>query len=211
MRTVYSEDHRLQDGAHELLEGQFMKAHESPSRAEIVIDRVRATKLGEVLEPQDFGLDPILKVHDKGLVEFLRNAWAEWAATGRTFDALPHVWPVPGLGRRLSDSIDGKLGYYAIDAGTPITPGTWRAILSSANVALTAQKLVATGEKSVFALCRPPGHHAEAGMLVDQRDDINHDHANRCAKNVGILPMGRREVDVRRIGKCAGGHECYKQ
>lgn len=160
MRTVYSEDHHLQDGAHELLEGQFMKAHETPRRAEIVIERVKVTELGEILAPQEFGLDPILKVHNKGFVDFLQTAWSEWSSTGRTFDALPHVWPVPGLGRRLSNSIDGKLGYYAIDAGTPITAGTWRAALSSAQVALTAQKLVATGERAAFALCRPPGHHA---------------------------------------------------
>ena len=52
MRTVFSEDHRLQDGKSELLEGQFMKAHESPSRAEIVIERVRSARLGEVLRHQ---------------------------------------------------------------------------------------------------------------------------------------------------------------
>ena len=165
MRTVYSEDHRLQDGRSELIEGAFVPVNEMPRRAEIVIDRVRAVKLGEVLAPQDFGLAPILKVHDRGLVSFLQSAWDEWAASGRAFDALPHVWPVPGLGRgalgrRLSESIDGKLGYYAIDAGTPIMAGTWRAVLASANTALTAQKLVATGERAVFALCRPPGHHA---------------------------------------------------
>ena len=194
MRTVYSEDHRLQDGAHELLEGQFMKAHEMPSRADIVIDRVRSTKLGEVLSPQDFGLDPILKVHDKGLVDFLRTAWSEWAATGRTFDALPHVWPVPGLsrgalGRRISDSIDGELGHYAIDAGTPITPGTWRAVLASVNVALTAQKLVATGEKSAFALCRPPGHHAGSDF-----------YGGYCfLNNAGIAAQAFRDQGAKRV------------
>ncbi len=53
--------------------------------------------LGEVLAPQDFGLDPDLTVSmTVGLVTFLQTAWDEWAATGRTFDALPHVWPVPG-------------------------------------------------------------------------------------------------------------------
>ena len=165
MRTVYSEDHRLQNARNELIEGAFVPVNEMPRRAEIVIDRVRATKLGEVLAPQDFGLDPILRVHDSGFISFLQSAWDEWSASGRTFDALPHIWPVPGLsrgalGRKLSDSIDGKLGHYAIDAGSPIMSGTWRAVLASAHVALTAQKLVATGERAVFALCRPPGHHA---------------------------------------------------
>lgn len=189
MRTVYSEDHRLHDGKHELLEGQFMKAHEMPRRAEIVIDRVRAMKLGEVLAPQDFGLEPILKVHDRGLVDFLKVAWRDWAATGRTFDALPHVWPVPGLGRRLSDSIDGKLGYYAIDAGTPIMAGTWPAVLSSANAALTAQKLVATGERAAFALCRPPGHHAGSDF-----------YGGYCfLNNAGIAAQAFRDQGAKRV------------
>jgi acetoin utilization deacetylase AcuC-like enzyme len=121
-----------------------------------------------VVGPQDFGLDPILKVHDQGLVAFLRDCWSEWVKSGRNFDALPHVWPVPGLvapnrtranGPR-TQSIDGKLGYYGMDAGTPIIAGTWRAVYSSAQVALTGQRLVATGERAAFALCRPPGHHA---------------------------------------------------
>lgn len=189
MRTVYSEDHRQHDGRYELLEGQFMKAHEMPRRAEIVIDRVRATKLGEVLAPQDFGLEPILKVHDRGFIDFLGHAWGEWAATGRTFDALPHVWPVPGLGRRLSDSIDGKLGYYAIDAGTPIMAGTWAAVLSSANVALTAQKMVATGERAAFALCRPPGHHAGSDF-----------YGGYCfLNNAGIAAQAFRDQGARRV------------
>jgi acetoin utilization deacetylase AcuC-like enzyme len=165
MHTVYSDEHRHQDGNAELFEGKMVKPHEMPRRAEIVLARVKAEKLGEVVAPRDFGLDPILAVHDAGFVAFLENAWSDWVKSGRDFDALPHVWPVPGLlpkgkKRRVSESIDGKLGHYAIDAGTPIIAGTWRAVRASAQVALTGQRLVATGERAVFALCRPPGHHA---------------------------------------------------
>jgi acetoin utilization deacetylase AcuC-like enzyme len=60
----------------------------------------------------------------------------------------------------MSKSIDGRLGYYAIDAGTPIVAGTWEAVRLSAQVALTGQKLIAAGERAAFALCRPPGHHS---------------------------------------------------
>ncbi len=166
-----------------------MKVHETPRRAEIVIERVKAVELGEILAPQEFGLDPILKVHNKGFVDFLQTAWSEWSSTGRTFDALPHVWPVPGLGRRLSNSIDGKLGYYAIDAGTPITTGTWRAVLSSAQVALTAQKLVATGERGAFALCRPPGHHAGSDF-----------YGGYCfLNNAGIAAQAFRDQGAKRV------------
>jgi acetoin utilization deacetylase AcuC-like enzyme len=165
MHTVYSEEHRHQDGNVELFEGKVVKPHECPRRAEIVLSHVKSERLGDVVGPHDFGLDPILAVHDRGLVEFLRDCWRDWVQSGRSFDALPHVWPVPGLlpagkARRVPTSIDGKLGYYAIDAGTPIVEGTWRAVYASAQVALTGQRQVATGERAAFALCRPPGHHA---------------------------------------------------
>jgi acetoin utilization deacetylase AcuC-like enzyme len=168
MHTIYSEDHRLHDGNVELFEGKVVKPHEMPRRADIVLNRVKSEKLGDVVAPQDFGIDPILGVHDKGLVEFLRDCWSEWTKSGRNFDALPHIWPTPGLlppNRSRADgprtqSIDGKLGFYGIDAGTPIIEGTWRAVYTSAQVALTGQRLVATGERAAFALCRPPGHHA---------------------------------------------------
>src|SRR5215218_4171798 len=57
------------------------------------------------------------------------------------------------------------MGYYSFDAGTPLTAGTWRAAQSSADVALTAARLLAEGaHPAVFALCRPPGHHAAADL-----------------------------------------------
>lgn len=66
---------------------------------------------------------------------------------------------------RVPKDIDGRLGYYSFAAETSITEGTWDAACASANVALTAQALVANGEPAAFALCRPPGHHAHADLL----------------------------------------------
>ncbi|MET1025746.1 MAG: histone deacetylase family protein, partial [Dongiaceae bacterium] len=64
MRTVYSEDHRHQDANLELIEGKLVKAHEMPRRADIVLDRLKEQQLGEIIAPQQAGLDPILRVHD---------------------------------------------------------------------------------------------------------------------------------------------------
>src|SRR5262249_751256 len=72
----------------------------------------------------------------------------------------PISWMAPGMRRIVPERIDGKMGYYSFDAGTPITAGTWRAVKAAADVALTAKELVENGEPSAFALCRPPGHHA---------------------------------------------------
>ncbi len=160
MKTVYSDDHRLQDGKAELIDGKLMPCFEMPRRADIIISRVRETRLGEVLPPQSFGTDPIRRVHTHNFVEFLRTAWDRWVEAHGEYDALPLNWRVPGMRDVEPEAIDGKLGYFSFDAGTPITAGTWKAITAAVDVALTGQKLAAGGERAVFALCRPPGHHA---------------------------------------------------
>ncbi|MDH3595961.1 MAG: histone deacetylase family protein [Rhodospirillales bacterium] len=161
MKTIYTEDHRLQDGKAELIDGKLLPCFEMPRRAEIVIARVREVGLGEVLPPETFGRPPLERVHKKNFLDFLEGAWAAWTAAGRDWDALPLVWQVRGLrADREPDSIDGKLSYFSFDAGTPITAGTWQAASAAADVALTGQKLVGQGERAVFSLCRPPGHHA---------------------------------------------------
>ncbi|MDH3473508.1 MAG: histone deacetylase family protein [Rhodospirillales bacterium] len=163
MKTIYSDDHRLQDGKAELIDGKLLPCFEMPRRADIVIGRVRETGLGEVLAPDAFGRAPIERVHKTNFVDFLEGAWDAWDAAGRDWDALPLVWAVRSLRNdREPETIDGKLSYFSIDAGTPITAGTWRAAAAAANVALTGRKLVAGGERAVFSLCRPPGHHAGA-------------------------------------------------
>jgi acetoin utilization deacetylase AcuC-like enzyme len=161
MKTVYSDDHRLQDGKSELIDGKLMPCFEMPKRADIVLARVRDQKLGEVMAPRDFGLDPVKRVHRPRFVEFLRGAWDEWVTEHGAYDALPLTWAARGMRSDvIPENIDGRLSYYSIDAGTPITPGTWTAITSAANVALTGAGVVDAGERAAFALCRPPGHHA---------------------------------------------------
>lgn len=166
MLTIYSDLHRLHHGKTELIAGLMQPCFEMPSRADQVLARIRAVNLGEVRSPETWDLDPILRVHDPGYIDFLSSAWEQWRATGRTYDALPLVWPVRGLRTdRIPEDIDGKLGYYAMDAGVPITAGTWTAAQVSANVALSGAQALQSGLNSVFALCRPPGHHASSDYM----------------------------------------------
>ena len=165
MLTVYSEDHALQDGKVELVDGKLLPCFEMPRRAFLIRDRVLEVGLGPILPPQPFQRGPVERVHTTDFVEFLETAWEQWSANGRTDDALPWVWPTRQLRQVRPDRIDGQMGYYSFDAGTPITAGTWTAARASADVALTAAKLLAEGtEPAVFALCRPPGHHAAADL-----------------------------------------------
>lgn len=160
MLTVFSDTHRLHYGI-ELKDGLIAKSFENPQRAETVLARVRATGLGDVIDARPYDRSHYVGPHSERYVRFLETAWDEWSATGRTHDALPLVWPVRSLRDDIEPAfIDGKLGYYAMDAGSPIAAHTWEAVRGSANVALTGMDVVSAGARGAFALCRPPGHHA---------------------------------------------------
>ncbi len=164
MRTFHSERHRLHSSAGELTSGRFVPAYERPERVDAVLAAIRASELGMVVAAEPVDDAAIRRVHDDDFVDFLRDAWTMWTAARGTHDALPLNWLAPGMRRVRPDSIDGLLSYYSFDAGTPITAGTWEALLAATGVVTAAQRAVADGERAAFALTRPPGHHAGKGF-----------------------------------------------
>ena len=60
--------------------------------------------------------------------------------------------------------IRDRLSCYTFDVCVPFVDGTWKAINSSKDVALTGAELIIGGERSIFSLCRPPGHHASKDL-----------------------------------------------
>jgi acetoin utilization deacetylase AcuC-like enzyme len=164
MRTIYSEQHRLRDARTELYGGELVQPFEKPSRAETVLRMVRESDLGEISAPEAFSLEPVLAVHDADYIAFLETAWQEWQDAGYAGEVIASVWPARRMQSRVPRFIDGKVGYYAMAAETSISEGTWAAALSSKDVALTGAKALLEGERGVFSLCRPPGHHAALDM-----------------------------------------------
>ncbi len=163
MQTVYSHRHAGHGGNVELMSGAIVPAWEVPRRAEIIRARVEAVALGPILTPDEYPLDAARRVHHPDYLAFLPRAWGLWAAEGRGGSAMPFVWPGPGLRADVAPVyIDGLLGFYSIDGGATFVAGTWDAVKSSHDVALSAAALVGGGAHAAFALCRPPGHHASA-------------------------------------------------
>lgn len=164
MKTIFTEKHKLRNSKSELYGGQLVEPFERPSRAAYIIERIRAEALGPISEPDDFGMDQILAIHDRGFIEFLQTAWADWQAAGFKGEAMPTVWPARRMSHHIPTHVEGRLGYYALACETTISDGTWEAAYASAQVALTGAQHLSDGARAVFSLCRPPGHHAAIDM-----------------------------------------------
>jgi acetoin utilization deacetylase AcuC-like enzyme len=167
MKTVYSDKQRLHAIKTEMLNGKTVPCFEKPSRADMVLSRVKAVNLGDVIEPQDYGIAPLTRVHTKAYIDFLSTFWERWIAEGGNPEqATPYCFAARHLRKdKPPVLVDGQLGYYSFDTGASLTPGSWEAIYAGAQCALTAQKLIVDGERSAFALSRPPGHHASSDVM----------------------------------------------
>jgi acetoin utilization deacetylase AcuC-like enzyme len=162
MKVFYSESHRDHSPPFEVFDGGLRVPYlENPDRMDRILNALRGVDWADIIEPMDFGLDPIHAVHDREYIDFLASCWTEWLATAAKDKSV--LLPATFALRRNPQkpkSLLGRAGYYIMDLSACIVEGTYRAALASANCALSAADAVANGEHSAFGLCRPPGHHA---------------------------------------------------
>jgi acetoin utilization deacetylase AcuC-like enzyme len=159
MRAFHTPDSAAHDPDTYFRRGTIVTHPEQADRYAILLRAIRGRH--DAATAPDHGLDPILAAHDRGYVEFLRDAWDRRGE-------LPHVeaeilsghFARPHMHRRPS-SLLGLTGYYLADTSTPIRSGTWKAVYGAAQVAVsTADAALEDGR--AYGLCRPPGHHAYA-------------------------------------------------
>lgn len=161
MITVYPEAHELHRGLLEPDGDSMVRSAECPERANNVVAAIRQAGLGPIVAPTKQDDRRFTRVHSPDYLSFLGSVWSEWRAAGETgTNARPYAFVGAGMRQVAVDNVFGRLGLYAFDATAPFVAGSWRAIRSSAEAALTAADLLNNGERQVFALCRPPGHHA---------------------------------------------------
>jgi acetoin utilization deacetylase AcuC-like enzyme len=162
MKVYYSETHRKHEPPFEVFDGGLRTPYmENPDRMDRILSALRRTDWAEISEPKDFGLDPIYAVHDREYMDFLASCWTEWLDSEAEDKStlLPATFALRRHPQKPT-SLLGRAGYYMMDLSACIVGGTYDAALASANCALSAAEAVANGERSAFALCRPPGHHA---------------------------------------------------
>jgi len=176
MRVVYSPAHLAHDVTHETFLGESIPAFEVAERAENIRRALDADGGYERSEPTEHGEDPILAVHEAGLVRFLEQAWSEFRRQGvpRRY-LVADTFPNRRMFEGMSDSfvggiaepraVGGRAGWWGLDTACPLVAGTYAAARAAVDVALTTVDLVLEdGEQAAYGLCRPPGHHAARAM-----------------------------------------------
>jgi acetoin utilization deacetylase AcuC-like enzyme len=194
MKAVYSEAHRSHDPQFFLVRGVVKRTTEQPERADRLLKGLAAGH-HTLVAPTAFGAGPRLRVHSPDYLRFLESAWDEWSAlTDSGPEMIANMHPVRNPGS-YPTHIVGKLGWHTIDTSCPIGPGTWSAACAAADYATTAAQMVMDGEDAVYALCRPPGHHAyrdlASGFCFLNNSAIAAAHLRQKHERVAIL-----DVDV---------------
>ncbi len=176
MDVVYSPAHLGHDITVETYMGVPVPANEVAERAERIRAALEADGGFTTVSPTEHGEEPIIAVHDPGLVRFLRDAWSELRAQSidrafLTADTYPNRAMFEGMSEAAVASFvrepvhaGGRAGFWGLDSAAPLVAGTYVAARSAVDVALTSMDLVLGGAPMAYGLCRPPGHHAARAM-----------------------------------------------
>ena len=164
MKVVYSPEHKRLVPPYSVEAGVQGAPPDVPDRAEAILRDLQADDGFAIEAPTEHGLEPILALHDPGLVAFLETAWDRWTAEGRTQPLYPDTFMHRSLRDgirpvREPESVLARMGYWCFETFTPIVEGSYTAARAAVDVALTGADLLLAGEPIVYGLCRPPGHH----------------------------------------------------
>ena len=130
---------------------------ERPVRVDRIVNAIRTLPGLEILEVTEHGEAPILAVHDADFVRYLQRV----CSAMKPGDAVyPYVFPIRLRDRKPVDE-EVQAGYYCIDTFTPLTHNAYIAARAAVNCALSGAACLRRGERLAYAICRPPGHHAE--------------------------------------------------
>jgi acetoin utilization deacetylase AcuC-like enzyme len=138
IKVVYSKKHSEHNPPYEIYDGVREPYAEKTERLTSIVKTLQENGMKTFHGPHSFSLRHINKIHQKEYTTFVQKRSNQ---LGKNEILYP--------------------SYFITDTYTPIVHKTYEAAKSAVDVALTGAKYVLEGEQIVYALCRPPGHHAE--------------------------------------------------
>ncbi|TPM03189.1 histone deacetylase family protein [Mesorhizobium sp. B2-3-11] len=163
MKAFYAQEQKRHDPKAFLSSGAAQPNPEKPERVERLL--AGAKSAGCTIErPRDHGLGPVSAVHTPEYLDFLEHIFERWQRiAGASAEVIPNIHPIARNGSYPASAV-AQAGYHMADTACPISGETWQSALWSAWSAVEAAETVMAGASGVYALCRPPGHHAFADV-----------------------------------------------
>ena len=161
---------------------------QAPVRIRSILGELDRSNLFERMPARRFPESHIRAVHDGTLVNYIKNA-SQKVPPGKSL--YPYVFPIRNPARPPKEA-SVRAGYYCIDTFTPINSNAYLAAREAVDCALTAAERLLSGRPLVYALVRPPGHHAErkafGGFCYFNNSAIAADFLSRYGK-VAVLDI----------------------
>jgi acetoin utilization deacetylase AcuC-like enzyme/GNAT superfamily N-acetyltransferase len=147
---VVSDSHAI----HHIQERGYVQ---SPVRIDSILKEIEKTELFERENIKTFSEDFIREVHDSRFVNYFKKVCASLEADESVY---PYVFPLRNVARPPVD-LPTRAGYFCIDTFTPLNRNAYPAAKRAVDCCLTGAQKILEGKRLVYALVRPPGHHAE--------------------------------------------------
>lgn len=192
--VIYSEKSFLHKPDFESVLGQRLPYLETPQRVEVILKALRACGFADINVTTVKGMPWIEQVHDSKYLQFLRDTSENFDQLAREAKVNPEeikaFYPTVILPDDFDEkaefyqTLEARLGIYSDDPFAPITRETFQAATGSAAIAVAGAQLLLSGERFVYSLCRPPGHHAS------KREMGGYCYINNTAVAVEVLISG---------------------
>ena len=157
IETIFNSHHGMYNPPFEVYEGEKQPYMECPARIDNILGAITTAGLVEVHATRIQSEALLMRVHSPEYVRFLKQ-----------FSAVTKGWAVPSIfppQHSPTKDLGALFGQYSFETSTSVGPMTFDAAKKSADTAITGAQEILRGRKTVYALCRPPGHHAERDKM----------------------------------------------
>jgi len=192
MKVIFDDAQKAHYPSFFLTSGARAPNPEIPSRADVLLKGAFNAGLERVV-PADYGLALAADIHTAEYLQFLEGIYARWQHIElASEEVIPNIHPDRRNGTYPLSAV-GQAGYHMADTACPIGKDTFASSLRSAHSAVEAARVVIQGERSAYALCRPPGHHAfkdmAGGFCYLNNSAISAQQLRKYADRVAILDV----------------------
>lgn len=147
----------LYNQGHEIHHIQDKGYVEAPVRIKSILKKIEKSDLFIKHKTRHYPEKHITAVHDKAFVEYFKKASA---SVPPGVSIYPDTFPIRKNAKPPKNLVS-RSGYYCIDIYSPVNRNSYIAARSAVDCALTGADLLLADQQIVYALVRPPGHHAE--------------------------------------------------